>query len=176
MEILAALNKLVKNSHSPYTLGIKVNKTIHVGHSFGSFIVLSAVAGNPVGFVDGVILTGFSGLFNWLGLFTSGGQARVAALSQPSKWGSLSHGYLTPIDLYALTYGGFKSPYFDHDVAKSLFDQQYPFALGELLSAGATVLNLSAIEVPVQVGPRPSLDTKCCDTGNYKAKLIIHIM
>ena len=176
VELLAALTKLVKNINSAYTLGVKVNKVIYIGHSFGSFIVLSAVAGSPVGFVDGVILTGFSGLFNWLSLFTSGGQARVAAFSQPSKGGSLPHGYLTPVDLYALTYGGFKSPYFDHDVAKLLFDQQYPFALGELLSAGATVLNLSAIEVPVQVGLRPSSDTKCRDTGYFKVELIIHLI
>ncbi|KUJ13619.1 alpha/beta-hydrolase [Mollisia scopiformis] len=151
VEMLTTLAKLVKTRQSLYTLGVKVNKIVHVAHSFGSFIALSSTASSPTGLVDGVVLTGFSGYFQWLSLFTSGGQARVAALSQPSNWGSLPHGYLTPVDIYALSYGGFKSPYFDHGIAQSLFDQQYPFAIGELLSAGATVLNLSAIEVPVQV-------------------------
>ncbi|KAG0650370.1 hypothetical protein D0Z07_3385 [Hyphodiscus hymeniophilus] len=155
VEILSTLANLVKDKQSPYTLGVKVNKIVHVGHSFGSFIVLSSTINSPVGLIDGVILTGFSGVFTWLGLFTTGGQARVAALSQPSKWGSLLHGYLTPVDIYALSYGGFKSPYFDHDVAQSLFDQQYPVAIGEQLTAGTTVLNLSAIQVPVQVGSHP---------------------
>jgi hypothetical protein len=91
-------------------------------------------------------------VYDWLELFTSGGQARVAALSQPEKWGLFPHGYLVPVDAYAASYGGFKSPYFDHAVAQWLSKTQVPYAIGELLTASTIIPDLSLIKTPVQVG------------------------
>lgn len=91
-------------------------------------------------------------MYDWLELFTSGGQARVAALSQPEKWGLFPHGYLVPVDAYAASYGGFKSPYFDHAVAQWLSETQVPYAIGELLTASTIIPDLSLIKTPVQVG------------------------
>lgn len=91
-------------------------------------------------------------MYDWLELFTSGGQARIAALSKPEKWGLLPHGYLVPVDAYAASYGGFKSPFFDHAVAQWLSETQVPYAIGELLTASTIIPDLSLIKTPVQVG------------------------
>ena len=152
VQILASLARLLRQPNSPYTLGTTIRRIVHVGHSFGSFLSAAVLATNESASLgDGLILTGFSGLFDWISLFTSGGQARVAALAFPSKWPSLSHGYLVPVDEYAAAYGGFKTPFFDHAVAKFLYDTQSPFAIGELLTAATFPLDFSLLRIPVQV-------------------------
>ncbi|PCG92023.1 Hypothetical protein PENO1_090780 [Penicillium occitanis (nom. inval.)] len=133
VEILSILTNLLKQPHSPYTQGIEIAKIVHVGHSFGSFLTLAAITTNPENFSDAVILTGYSGVYDWLELFTSGGQARVAALSQPEKWGLFPHGYLVPVDAYAASYGGFKSPYFDHAAAQWLSEAQVPWFKDDMI-------------------------------------------
>jgi len=81
----------------------------------------------------------------------SGGQARVAALQDPGRWGRLPRGYLVPADAYAAAYGGFKSPFFDRRVAGWLWENQSPYAVGEALTAGTWPLDFGGVGVPVQV-------------------------
>ncbi|KAK5654595.1 hypothetical protein OQA88_7225 [Cercophora sp. LCS_1] len=152
VEILRALTRLVQKPNSPYTPGITATKIVQVGHSFGAFIaaaVLAAPDQPPLG--DGLVLTGFSGLFDYIGLWTTGGQARSAALHNPKKFGAWPKGYLVPVDEYAFAYGGFKEPFFDRKVATWLYERQAPYAIGELLTAGTFPLDFSKIEKPVQV-------------------------
>lgn len=159
-QILAKLTQLLRQPNSPYTLGTTVRRTVHVGHSFGSFLTLAAVASNlTTRLTDGLVLTGYSGQYDWLQLFTAGGQARVAALSQPKTWSNLPHGYLVPVDVYAAAYGGFKAPYFDHAVAEKLQESQTPYAIGELVTAATVVPPLSRVTVPIQVRATVPIET-----------------
>ncbi|KAK4119018.1 alpha/beta-hydrolase [Parathielavia appendiculata] len=161
--ILNSLTRLLQRSSSPYTLNTPIRKVVHIGHSFGAFVAAAALATAPPGTTttpgtlphpapgDALVLTGFSGRFEWLSLFTAGGQARVAALQFPHKWAHLPHGYMVPVDAYAAAYGGFRSPFFDRRVAEWLYEHQSPYAIGEALTAGAWALDFGSIAVPVQV-------------------------
>lgn len=155
VSILSTLTHLLQLPNSPYTLNTRIHKVVQVGHSFGAFLsaaVLATPATTPSQNTgDALILTGFSGRFEWLSLFTAGGQARVAALQRPDKWGALPHGYLVPADGYAAAYGGFKSPFFERRVAEWLYDNQSPYAIGEGLTGVTWPLDFGAIKVPVQV-------------------------
>ncbi|KAH6629945.1 Alpha/Beta hydrolase protein, partial [Chaetomium sp. MPI-SDFR-AT-0129] len=159
VEILTTLTKLVQQPNSPYTGGTAVNRVVHIGHSFGAFLVLAAQAATSQqpspsggsGLGDAVVLTGYSGLYNWLSLFTGGSQVRIAAQADPKKWSGLPRGYVVPADLYSASYGGFKTPYFDREVAEWLYDTQQPIALGDLVTAGTLTIDLANIKVPVQV-------------------------
>ena len=154
VSILTSLASLLQRPNSPYTLTTPIRKVIHIGHSFGAFIAASALATTTTQTPSpghGLILTGFSGRYEWISLFTSGGQARIAALQFPAKWTNLARGYLVPVDGYAAAYGGFKSPFFDRAVAEWLYARQSPYAIGELLTAGTWPLDLGLVKVPVQV-------------------------
>ncbi len=157
VSILATLTRLLQLPSSPYTLNTRIRKVVQVGHSFGAFLSAAVLAttDQSTSAGDGLVLTGFSGRFEWLSLFTSGGQARVAALQRPEKWGSLAHGYLVPVDQYSAAYGGFKSPFFEKRVAEWLYGAQKPFAIGEGLTGVTWPLDFGAIKVPVQVCSRP---------------------
>jgi hypothetical protein len=154
VSILTTLTALLRAPSSPYTLRTPILKVVHVGHSFGAFLsaaVLAQRGQTQAAAGDALVLTGFSGRFDWLGLWTSGGQARVAALQQPQRWGALDHGYLVPADEWALAYGGFKSPFFERRVAEWLVDGQSPFAIGEGLTGATWPVDFGAVGVPVQV-------------------------
>jgi pimeloyl-ACP methyl ester carboxylesterase len=149
---LTALTKLLQQPSSPYTGGTAIHRVVHVGHSFGAFLVLATLAtSQPSSLGDALVLTGYSGRFDWLSLFTGGSQVRIAALADPKKWSGLPNGYVVPADLYSASYGGFKTPYFDHAVAGWLYETQQPIALGDLLTASTLAFDPASITVPVQV-------------------------
>ncbi len=158
VSILTTLTHLLQLPSSPYTLNTPIRKVVQVGHSFGAFLsaaVLATTTPTTPNTGDGLVLTGFSGRFEWLSLFTAGGQARVAALQRPDRWGALQHGYLVPVDGYAAAYGGFKAPFFERRVAEWLYQRQSPYAVGEGLTGVTWPLDWGLVKVPVQVcGPR----------------------
>lgn len=86
-----------------------------VGHSYGAY--LSAATASQTA-VDAVVLTGFSGTFQYFAPFVAGSSLRVARIQDPLRWGTLDSGYLTSLDVYAETYGFFAEPFFDHRVAE----------------------------------------------------------
>lgn len=152
VEILTLLTRLIRKPGSQYASGIAVRRIVQVGHSFGAFISLSVLATQHTsGLGDALVLTGFSGLPDWLSLWTSGGQPRSAALQFPRKWSALPHGYLVPADQYALAYGGFKTPFFDRIVMEAVYRTQEPYALGEGLTAGTWPLDYTLLKVPLKV-------------------------
>ncbi|KAK1751361.1 alpha/beta-hydrolase [Echria macrotheca] len=155
VEILRQLTTLLRGSSSSspsrYTPGASISKIVQVGHSFGAFLAASAIASDDDPRGDALVLTGFSGLFAYLGLWTTGGQARVAALQDPKKFGTFAKGYLVPADEYAFAFGGFKEPFFDRKVTGWLWERQAPFAIAELLTAGTFPLDFGKVKTPVQV-------------------------
>ena len=139
------LNYLV--SYARQTL--KAKKVALFGHSYGSY--LSANTANQTA-VDAVILTGFSGFFDYFTPFVAGAGLRVAKTKNPQRWGELDSAYLTSADLYSDVYIYFKSPFFEQRVAEWAHDAVgEPFAAGELLSLIADYTNFNNVTAPVFV-------------------------
>ncbi|KAF1972412.1 alpha/beta-hydrolase [Bimuria novae-zelandiae CBS 107.79] len=106
-------------------------KVALVGHSYGAY--LSAGSANHSA-VDAVVLTGFSGIFDYFAPFVAGAGLRVAKLQDPKRWRSLDSTYLTSSDLFAETY-----------IASE------PFAIGELLSLLASYNGFHGVTAPILV-------------------------
>lgn len=68
-------------------------------------------------------------------------QLRVASTISPSQWSSLPPAYLIAVDLFALNFVNFKTPFFDRAVAEwtGLVTVTQPFGIGELLTLGASL-------------------------------------
>lgn len=125
------------------------SKVALVGHSYGSYI--SSAAASHVA-VDGLVLTGFSGTFDYFPPFIAGAGFRIAKLQNPVRWGQLDSGYITSSDLYAETYVYYAAPYFERSVAEWTYNfASEPFAVGELPSLLATNVSYSDIKAPVLV-------------------------
>lgn len=107
-------------------------KVALIGHSYGAYISAeSAIAISA----DAVVLTGFSGTFDYFSPFLAGSGLRIAKFQAPDRWGDLDSGYLTTSDLYAEAYAYYVEPYFEHRVAEWAHTvSSEPFAVGELLS------------------------------------------
>ncbi|KAJ7041470.1 Alpha/Beta hydrolase protein [Mycena alexandri] len=150
VEILAALTRLLLAPASAYTLKTPIKSAFHFGHSYGSFVAASLAAQYPE-LASGISLSGYSGLFDYFAVFIAGWQSRIAAQLNPTRWGKLQSGYLTPVDIYADSYEDFKSPFFDHAVAEWVTSTKSPYAVGELATLGQTFYNFSSYTKPVQV-------------------------
>lgn len=84
-----------------------------VRHSYGAYLAAATSSQLAVA----VVLTGFSGTFQYFVPFVAGGSLRVARLQDAHRWGQLDSGYLTSSDVYAEAYG-FAEPFFEHRVAE----------------------------------------------------------
>lgn len=135
--ILTQLTELVKSGKYVGKTG-KPSKTVLLGHSFGSAVSIETVGLNSE-LVDGLILTGFSLNETFLNAleFAEAVAPRIAAKQQPGKWRQLDTGYLTGADLFTAVTTFFKAPDYDVEVARYADDHKFPFAVTELLTAGA---------------------------------------
>lgn len=141
----AILNHLVHYARTT----ISASKVAVVGHSYGAY--LSAATASQVA-VDAVVLTGFSGTFQFFAPFVSGSSLRVARLQDPLRWGHLDSGYLTSSDVYSEAYSFFAAPFFDQGVAEWNFNvDSQPFGIGALPSALSTEISYGNITAPVLV-------------------------
>ncbi|KAG0649473.1 hypothetical protein D0Z07_4293 [Hyphodiscus hymeniophilus] len=141
----AVLNALVAYART----SAHASKIALIGHSYGSYISAASASETKV---DAVVLTGFSGGFDYFGPFLAGASLRVAQLQNPGRWGNLDTGYLTSADVYAMAYVYFAKPHFEPAVAEWTYRvASEPFALGELPSLLATTIQYANIKAPVMI-------------------------
>ncbi|KAL7920005.1 Alpha/Beta hydrolase protein [Trichoderma austrokoningii] len=165
----AILNHLVHYAKT----SISASKVALVGHSYGAYV--SAATASQIA-VDAVVLTGFSGTFQYFAPFVAGSSLRVARLQDPHRWGHLDSGYLTSSDVYAEAYDFFAEPFFDHRVAEWNFEvDNQPFGVGGLPSLLASEIPYGNITAPVLVlqgqYDLPSCGGSCLDLLNNTREL-----
>lgn len=115
----------------------KPSKVVHVGHSYGSMLSsgLAATAGE---LSDGIVLTGFSNINQYMQWFAISTGYNIASLNQPDRLGSLASGYLTWSNEVANQYDFFKYPYFEPGVLSQAESTKWAFTIGEFLSGVPT--------------------------------------
>ncbi|KAF8851755.1 hypothetical protein BDZ45DRAFT_750342 [Acephala macrosclerotiorum] len=136
IEVLHQIIAKARAGSLPGPANINFNSIIYAGHSFGS------VLGNGLNFkypadADATILTGFSDFPNygflvpWIG----NNDFLPAATVNPSKWGSLSPGYVALANRTAYNQAFWYPPHFEEDLQDLDFANRGTVGLGELESA-----------------------------------------
>lgn len=124
------------------------SKILHVGHSWGSELS-NALAASAPHLSDGLVLTGYSHLFDYQGNFVANSAFHLASESQPARFANHSTGYLTWADRYDNQYSFFAYPYFDPAVLAHAEATKWPFTVGEFVSQAALNYTAAAFTGPV---------------------------
>ena len=111
---------------------------VHIGHSYGSILSNALVASSPE-LSDGVVLTGYSTTAEWIPQWLISTNFVIAAGNQPHRFGQLSTGYLTWNNEFSNQLGFFYYPNFDPAILAAAEAAKFPFAVGEVLTAGSYV-------------------------------------
>jgi pimeloyl-ACP methyl ester carboxylesterase len=142
LAVLATLTTAIRTGKIPKSiLPTPPTKVLHVGHSWGSELSNALAATFPA-LSDGVVLTGYSHIFQYELMFVGNTAFHLASESQPSRFANRSSGYLTWGDKYDNQYSFFSYPYFDPKVLTYAESTKFPFTIGEFISQAA--LNYSA--------------------------------
>lgn len=124
-------------------------KVVHAGHSFGSAITYS-LANNCPEITDGIVLTGFSQVGAYLGLFALGGNfAPVKQISTLAR--KYPEGYVGASSDVAVHINFFGPGDFDPKVLDLAYKTGQPAAPGELLTVGAGASEPNKFTGPVMV-------------------------
>lgn len=124
LEILISLTKSVKTGTLPHISA--PDKILHIGHSWGSELTNALAATDP-SLTDGIVLTGYSHVFQYELMFVSNSAFHLASENQPERFGDRSSGYLTWGDKYDNQYCYLQYPYFDPEVLDYAESTKYPF-------------------------------------------------
>lgn len=113
------------------------SKVIHIGHSYGSILTNGLVASRP-DLSDGIVLTGYSHLFDWQSHFAANSNFMIASLANPEAFPAsrYSTGYFTWPSKWANQYSFFAYPNFAKDVLDDAEATKQPPTFGEILSFG----------------------------------------
>lgn len=152
--LLSALTKLARTgglSQQQQQTGnnITFDRVLHVGHSLGSISVYGAVNADPVGFSDGIALTGFTGTGDYVPSFQFASDFAASAAGRGC--GGYPAGYLTFGTSSALHTNQFApGGAFDAGLLlEPLFLDLQPTGLGTLLTLGGPLATVNGFEGPV---------------------------
>ncbi|KAL8646081.1 MAG: hypothetical protein Q9226_007026 [Calogaya cf. arnoldii] len=109
VEILHGLAQLLRTKKIG---GYDFRNIVGVGHSFGSILQVGANIKYPKDF-DAVVLTAFAATSANLPYTILANDPSIAALNQPSRFGTLPYGYLVHNDAIAIQEPFFRWPFFD---------------------------------------------------------------
>ncbi|KFA66079.1 hypothetical protein S40285_08137 [Stachybotrys chlorohalonatus IBT 40285] len=148
---IAALAELTNKLSSGKIPGIdgSFDKTVHVGHSFGSAISYALVNMYPK-ISDAIILTGFSQVANFVPYFAVGGNfAPVSTI--PALASKYPAGYVGPQTSIAVHTNFFAPGDFDPAALELAFSTGQPTTPGEVLTLGAGATNPNRFKGPVMI-------------------------
>ncbi|KAI4114097.1 MAG: hypothetical protein LQ338_008054 [Usnochroma carphineum] len=123
---------------------------VGVGHSFGSILQVGANSRYPKDF-DGVVLTAFANTLTNLPYTILANDPSIAALNQPSRFGTLPYGYLVHNDAIAIQEVFFRYPYFDPAIFQNQVDRKDTYTFGEEFTIGAVLTAATAYTGPLSV-------------------------
>ncbi|KAJ9654826.1 hypothetical protein H2198_006181 [Neophaeococcomyces mojaviensis] len=134
LAILTALTIIARAGGIPSQPAVPSN-VIHVGHSFGSILTVALAATSPV-LSDGIVLTGFSGLFAYQSNFLISTNLLIANHADPARFPATQYrnSYVTWPSAASNQYAFFAYPAFDPAVLTQAEATKQPFALGEIFS------------------------------------------
>lgn len=131
--VLAGLTTLARAGKLPNQPSVPVN-TIHVGHSFGSQLLVGLAAIAPT-LSDGLVLTSDSNLEQYEIQFLIATNGLIANVADPMHFpnSTYSNGWWTWPSQYANQYAFFAYPQFDPTVLAQAEATKQPFSLGEIV-------------------------------------------
>ncbi|KAH0598446.1 hypothetical protein MHUMG1_03744 [Metarhizium humberi] len=134
---IAALKALTDTARGGQLRGVahKFNKTVHLGHSFGSAMTYALTALHP-DITDAIVLTGFSQVPQFLAYFALGANFAPVANNRLLA-GHYAAGYVAPRDSIGVHINFFGPGDFDPEVLKVATETGQPAAVGELLTVGS---------------------------------------
>jgi pimeloyl-ACP methyl ester carboxylesterase len=122
-------------------------KTIHIGHSFGSALTNALAAVAPT-LTDAIVMQSFSHNASFAPLFLAN-DGHVAANNVPERFTGYSTGAVTWSNQFSNQYIFFDYPYFDPKVLAAAEAGKWPFAIGELLTQGGLPFLSKGFQGPV---------------------------
>lgn len=147
----AALKELTTRLRNGKVCGIdhKYENIVHLGHSFGSAITYDLVNQNP-DISQGIILTGFSQVPAYLGLFALAGNF-VPVESIPRLSVKYPEGYVAAGSRMGVHNNFFGPGDFDEDILDYLWKHGQPNTPGEILTVGAGGGVVNKFEGPAMI-------------------------
>lgn len=134
---IAALKELTQQAKDGHLCGVqhKFDKTVHIGHSFGSVMTYSLTNLYP-DITDSIVLTGFSQVPNFLPYFALGGNFAPVKENKMLA-GKYADGYIAPKDSIGVHINFFGPNDFDPELLQVASQTGQPATFGELLSLGS---------------------------------------
>jgi len=149
LSILAQLTQLAREGKL-FDQQPRPSKTIHVGHSYGSFLTHALVAAEP-SLSDGVILTGYSNQQMYGSAFLINSNLLLASVANSTRFPPSHYpsGYATWPSQWSNQYAFFAYPEFDPAVLAQAEATKEPFTIAEFVSFPLLVLDAPSFKGPV---------------------------
>jgi pimeloyl-ACP methyl ester carboxylesterase len=128
---LQQITKLLQSGEYTGNLGVP-SKVVHVGHSYGSFLINALLAAAP-NLSDGAILTG-TAYGQSKSVFWASWSLRIASEQVSPRWTGRDSGYLTWVDEVANAATFFHGGSYDPKALQYSEDNKQPLAAIELLT------------------------------------------
>lgn len=109
---LEVLHELVQLLRSGKLAAQRFKNVVGVGHSYGSVLKVGVAAKYPKDF-DAIITTGFAAKVQELGYTIAANNPTIAKFDQPTRFGSLSNGYLVHNNAISIQLPFYRYPNYD---------------------------------------------------------------
>lgn len=148
---IAALERLTSKLRNGTLWGVNTHysKMVHVGHSFGSAITYGFANAHPM-LSDGIVLTGFTQVPNYIGLFAVAGNF-IPVSKIPAAADAYPTGYVGVSSSAGVQTNFFGSGDFDPELLQFAFENGQPAAYGEFLTVASGAGEPSSFKGPVLI-------------------------
>ncbi|KAL9085620.1 MAG: hypothetical protein Q9165_007521 [Trypethelium subeluteriae] len=147
LAILTSLTQLLREGKLHKEIQVP-KQVVHVGHSFGSLLT-NGLASSAPELTDGIVLTGFSHLTQYLQWYVHSTAYHLASLNQPERFADFEFGYLTWADEFYNQFDFFTWPFFDPELLEYVEENKWPFTVGEFMTSGFVPVRAPDFTKPV---------------------------